>query len=332
MPFGPENSVRRRLAGIPPLRRAVRTVRRSAEIERLQAQLGVDPSLGRLTGDAAPILRFLQWAPPGHFYSPVPDFRDIAADRERIFAYPDALPNVDLNAEGQLRLFGQLSDLVRGTAFPEEPDPAWRFYLNNPSYCIGDSLMLSGMLRHLRPARYLEVGSGWSTALALDVSERYLDGRMDVTCIEPYPDALRRLLRPSDHIKVFAESVQNVPLELFAALEPRDVLFIDCSHVVKTGSDAHYLITRVLPILGPDVYVHIHDIFYPFEYPESWVEEGRAWSEAYLLHAFLLFNKSFQIALFNDWMITKNRQIVADRLPEMLPAAGGAIWLRRCPG
>ncbi len=138
------------------------------------------------------------------------------------------------------------------------------------------------MIRHLRPRRYLEIGSGWSTALALDTNDQWLDGSMRVTCIEPYPDDLNKLLRPEDDVEVLSRGVQGVELERFADLEPGDILFIDCSHVVKTGSDAHYLITRVLPIVPVGVYIHIHDIFWAFEYPDEWVYEGRAWNEAYL--------------------------------------------------
>jgi hypothetical protein len=50
------------------------------------------------------------------------------------------------------------------------------------------------------------------------------------------------------------------------------------------------------------VYVHIHDIFYPFEYSEKWITEGRAWNEAYALLAFLTFNDVFEIVLFNTYL------------------------------
>ena len=169
-----------------------------------------------------------------------------------------------------------------------EPDPERRYFTNNPSYGHGDGSILQAFLRHLRPARYLEVGSGWTTALALDTNDRYLDGRLRLTCIEPYPDDLSRLIRPGDDVEIIVSPVQDVDLARFKELESGDILFIDCSHVVKTGSDAHYLITRVLPVVPSGVYIHIHDMFWPFEYPRSWIEEGRVWTEAYLLHAFLL--------------------------------------------
>ncbi len=93
---------------------------------------------------------------------------------------------------------------------------------------------------------------------------------MRITCIEPYPEDLKAAAarrRRRGH----RGPVQDVDLDRFKELGPGDVLFIDCSHVVKTGSDAHHLITRVLPIVPAGVYIHIHDIFWAFEYPEEWV-------------------------------------------------------------
>ena len=185
------------------------------------------------------------------------------------------------------------------------------------------------MLRHLRPARYLEVGSGYTTALALDTNERYLGGAMELTAIEPYPELLGGVTRSGDRVEVLAEPVQSVPMERFRSLGAGDVLFVDCSHVLKTGSDVQHLYTNVLPVLAPGVYVHVHDIFWPFEYLRHWVEAGRAWNEAYLLHAFLLFNDAFEIVLWNHYLALVHRDVVEAELPQMLETPGGAIWLRR---
>jgi len=315
----------RRIARLSGLDGAIRSVRRSAEIEELQAKLA---ALGNYHL-AHPDAPFLRWAPPGHFYSPIPDLDEVARDAGRIFDQRQELPGLDLNADAQLALFAQLAPLARQADFPFERQPTARYYLDNPSFGRGDALMLYAMLRHLRPSRYLEVGSGWTTALALDVSEEHLGGSLKVTCVEPYPEILDRLLRPNDGVRVIGHGVQQAPLELYAELSAGDVLFIDCSHVVKVGSDAHFLITRVLPSVPPGVFVHIHDIFYPFEYPQIWIEEGRAWSEAYLLHAFLLFNDQYEIVLFNDWLFVTHRDLIRNELPRMLENGGGSIWLRR---
>jgi hypothetical protein len=176
--------------------------------------------------------------PPGHFYSPVPTEKEIEAQQDRIFRCPDQLEGLDLNEEAQLTLLKTLAPLINDVSFNAEPQPDRRYFANNDFYNQGDAAILQAFLRHLRPQRYLEVGSGWTTALARDTNDRWLDSRLRITCIEPKPDHLNRLLRPGDDVEVIVSPVQDVDLARFKELESGDILFIDCSHVVKTGSDA----------------------------------------------------------------------------------------------
>jgi hypothetical protein len=281
---------------------------------------------GEPTPDAQ---RYVDWARPGHFYSPIPDHDEVIRQAERIFNVPDELPGLALRAQEQLELFRELSALARELDLPQMPDPRFRYHAGNLNYGIGDALILGAFLRRSRPRRYLEVGSGWTTALALDVNERWLDSSMRLTAIEPHPELVRSLMRPGDDVEIIATPVQDVHMERFCELDANDVLFIDNSHVVKVGSDAHFLITRVFPVLAPGVIVHVHDIFWPFEYSRVWIDEGRAWNEAYLLHAFLTFNEIFKIAFFNNWFALCHRDVIASELPAMLENPGGALWFWR---
>jgi Methyltransferase domain len=287
---------------------------------------------GEVSGVPATVAPFLSLYPPGHFYSPVPDLADVEAQADRIFDPARALPGVELHVEDQLGRFRTLAALAREAPLPAVPGVATRYGVENPNYGIGDASMLQAMLRHLRPSRYLEVGSGFTTALALDTNEQFLGGAMTVTAIEPHPELLRDVLRPGDTVEVLTEPVQSVPIDRFRALGPGDVLFLDCSHVLKTGSDVQHLYTNVLPVLAEGVYIHVHDVFWPFEYLRHWVEAGRAWNEAYLLHAFLLFNDAFELVLWNHYLAIEHREVVEAELPAMLTTPGGAIWLRRVRG
>lgn len=277
----------------------------------------------------ASVAPFVTWAAPGHFYSPIPDLAEIDAASTRLFAARTTLAGVDLREEQQLDTFTLLARLAREAPIPASPTARTRYGTDNVNYGIGDAAMLQAMLRHLRPQRYLEVGSGWSTALALDTSEQFLDGTMSVTAIEPYPELVRDCLRAGDPVEIIAQPVQSVPLARFRALAANDVLFIDSSHVLKTASDVHFLFTSVLPILAPGVYVHVHDMFWPFEYLAHWIEQGRAWNECYLVHTFLLFNDTYEIVLFNHYLAQCHREVIAAELPAMLENTGGALWLRR---
>jgi hypothetical protein len=131
---------------------------------------------------------------------------------------------------------------------------------------------------------------------------------------------------------------QDVPLPEFSKLAAGDMLFIDSSHVAKTGSDVNFLVFEVLPILQPGVIVHVHDILWPFEYPQEWVVKLRwSWNEAYLLRAFLQFNTAFEIMLFNSYVGERRRSFLEKRMPLAL-SIGGLVWLAamktlaRCDG
>ncbi len=219
---------------------------------------------------------------------------------------------------------------------PTTPRPGRRYYFENPSYSYSDGIFLHCMLRHLRPQRLIEAGSGFTSALTLDTNEFWLDRRLQCTFIEPYPQLLRSLLKTEDFasVQIISSPLQEVPLGAFASLQANDVLFIDSTHVSKIDSDVNYLFFEILPLLQPGVYVHFHDIFYPFRYPESWILEGRGWNEAYLLRAFLQFNSDFEIVLFNTFLETCHRDWFEKNMPLCLKDPGGSIWLRRkrvCP-
>jgi len=122
---------------------------------------------------------------------------------------------------------------------------------------------------------------------------------------------------------------QHVPRAIYTELKNNDILFIDSSHVAKVGSDVVFLLTDILPILHRGVIVHIHDIYWPFEYPEDWVLSGRAWNEAYLVKAFLQFNSSFEILLFNSYLTIHHQGIMKQLLPLFMPNGGSSLWIRK---
>ncbi|MHA3770575.1 class I SAM-dependent methyltransferase [Verrucomicrobiota bacterium sgz303538] len=271
--------------------------------------------------------------PRGHYYSPLPDYREVEARSDNLFAKNVELgPSINLNTDKQLELIQQIGAL--GGEFDWSADSekeGRRFYLPNTWFEAADSLALYGILRLFRPKRVIEVGSGFSSALMLDTSERFLDRSVNFTFIEPYPERLMSRLRPEDHarVEILQQGVQQVPLSTFEALGESDILFIDSSHVSKIGSDVNFLLFEVLPRLAPGTLVHVHDIFWPFEYPQEWVRQGKAWNEAYILRAFLQYNSAFEILLFNSYLGHQHRPLLEEVLPRFLNNTGGSIWLRK---
>ena len=108
-----------------------------------------------------------------------------------------------------------------------------------------------------------------------------------------------------------------------------DLLFIDSTHVAKTGSDVNTIFFDILPSLAAGVCVHFHDIYYPFEYPKEWVRQGRAWNEAYMLRAFLQYNPTFRICFFNSYIAAFHRHLLKESMYPYALQPGSSLWLRK---
>ena len=281
------------------------------------------------------LARYKTWMPPGHFYSPFPDLEAVRRRAKRIFESASTeIPGVDLRLDEQLRLADDLLKHYREDYFPEQPTEGRRYYWRNDYFPFGDAFYTDRYLRDRGPSRIIEVGSGYSSALMLDVCTEFRAS--GVACpkldfIEPYPERLKGLLREGDdsYCTIWEREVQDVPLELFDALEANDLLFIDSSHVIKTGSDLWFLFFQVLPRLKPGVCVFLHDITWPMEYPQVWVEEGRAWNEIYLLRAFLQFNEAFAMRWFPGLAFGVQLERVGQQARLLLEQGGTGIWLER---
>lgn len=268
--------------------------------------------------------------PPGHFYSPVTDPDEMARRyRDPRVNPPLSLPGIALDREAHLAL---LSEWKR---FIDEPPPGSvagaRYSPANDQYGPGDALVQSCILRHCRPQRFIEIGSGHSSAAALDTIEAHLDGATRCTFIDPYPKRLNAILRGADRMKhtIIEKPIQDVDPSVVDELEANDILFIDSTHIVKTASDVVWDMFELLPRLKPGVVVHFHDMFWPFEYPPVWVMEmNLSWNEIYAMRAFLSWNSGFEILFFGDYLWTTARDKV-EALAPGLPNLGGGIWLRR---
>jgi hypothetical protein len=269
--------------------------------------------------------------PAGHFYSPVPNREEVLARIRSQSTNPVELPNIRLNREKQFELLKIFAGFYGDLPFPEEETEASRYYYHQSTFCYADAIFLYSFLRHTKPKAIIEVGSGFSSAVILDTVDRFFPQAPAITFVEPYPVNLRRLLRPSDAIKatVIENKVQQVPMGLFTSLRSGDLLFVDSSHVVKCGSDLQFLLFEVLPRLQVGVYVHFHDIFHTFEYPDDWLLQGRYWNEAYFLRAFLSNNSAWEIFFFNNYVGTVFEDFLAQKMPLCLQDIGGSLYLRK---
>ncbi len=246
------------------------------------------------------------------------------------FDGPELWEHIDLREREQRSYYEQLLNDCTLLPFPKQPSREFRYFSANSYFVFSDAFTLSAVLQKERPARIVEIGSGFSSAVMLDTLA-YSNQRADLTLIEPNTDRLQSILLSEDkeRVRIIEKQVQEVPLAAFDELDAGDVLFIDSSHVAKVGSDVTFLILRVLPRLRPGVLVHFHDIFYPMSYPADWIRSGWAWNESLFLRAFLVANRHYNIVAFNSFAGTTFPEIFRDKVPAVLENTGGSIWLRK---
>lgn len=274
-----------------------------------------------------------EYAPAGHFYSPVVDRAGLAADAARLWPAQPRMPaGIDFNDDSHRHILEvEFPRFIAGFDYAKGGDGEVRYATGNPQFAYLDARALFVLLQAWRPARVIEVGSGHSSLLMADVNRRFLGGSMHVTCIEPYPESF--LQRDDCNIdRLVRRRVQDVPLAEFDALADGDVLFIDSSHVCKAGSDVNHLYLEVLPRLAPGVRVHVHDIFLPFDYPRQWLlEQGRSWNEQYLLQALLMDNPKFEVVFGSAYCAWRHADALRRAVGADAEAAagGGSFWLRK---
>lgn len=285
------------------------------------------PYVGRLRK----YIKHLGEYPAGHYYSPIPNRDDILVNLQSTKTDTVQLPDVDLNTDRQFEVLNRFQTFYHDLPFSENRDRQCRFYYDQNFFSYADAIFLYSFLRHTQPKRIIEVGSGFSSAVILDTAERFLPSPPEITLIDPDPRRLKKLLRRHDkkRIQIIKKRVQDVPIPAFTALSAGDLLFIDSSHILKCGSDVHFLIFNILPRLPGGIFVHFHDVFYPFEYPAEWLLEGRYWNESYFLRAFLSHNSEWTIYFFSTYISRVFRDFLKNEMPLCLKNIGGSLYIQR---
>lgn len=146
-----------------------------------------------------------------------------------------------------------------------------------------------------QPNKIIQIGSGVSTSIILRALETVNKLDTKIICIEPYPSNYLKKLAKNNTIELITEIAQNVPQEIFLDLNKNDLLFIDSTHTVKVGSEVNMIIHEILPRLNEEVFVHFHDIYFPFDYQRNIKSTMYFWNETSLLYAFLTNNNNYTI-------------------------------------
>jgi predicted O-methyltransferase YrrM len=304
----------------------------TAEIKDVTDLLGVVEKLEQAAGEAEKNRKKKLFVDPGHYYSPIVDPSILRQPWKRNSTLPpEQLRGIRLSREQHLVLFGKLLPYLLEHPFTDKDDSANRYHFGseNDMFPYTDGLILHALIRHYKPKKVVEIGSGYSSACIVDTIDGHSPSTQ-CTFIEPYPKRLKRLLREADltRFTLFECPVQQAPLNLFEELSAGDFLFIDSTHVLKTGSDLVFELFEVLPRIQSGVLIHFHDIFYPFEYTAHWaIEQNRSWNEAYALRAFLTDNPNYEILFFSDYFVNNCCDELEHSFPSFLRTVPGSLWL-----
>lgn len=227
-----------------------------------------------------------------HYYEPLFNPSALSHGGE-----PRALPGIDLDLDRQVELLRKFEPAEVLSRIPRTDPGDGSFFMNNLNFEAGDAELWFHVIRHFRPARIVEIGSGHSTRMArmaIAELERADPGyRCEHVCIEPYEMPWLEQLG----VTVVRKKVEEVGESAFAGLARNDILFIDSSHIIRPEGDVLTEFLQILPRLAPGVVVHVHDIFTPRDYPRAWLEHPRFWNEQYLLEAFLTHNEEWEVLL-----------------------------------
>ena len=261
-----------------------------------------------------------------HYYSAQPTVERLPSG---LWSGPRYLtPAFAFDMQKMIGLFNQIAPFADELAdVPRKA--ASGYYWDNDFFPNFDAIVYYGLCRLFQPAVVLEIGSGFSTHIALRAGER--NGITRVRCIEPYPSPSLNAI--ADRLEQFlVRPVQDVPMDAYTNLRSGDILFVDTSHVSKIGSDLHHILFHVLPALPAGVIVHFHDIFLPWEYPREWiVERNWFWNEQYLILAFMMCNKDFSVLFLNNHFLSTQGHVAGGALTGMAigPLSGASLWIRK---
>lgn len=259
---------------------------------------------------------------PDHYYASVPNPHRLE-DRLDEWAYASDLPGIDVDLDAQLERLAAVCDPHReefrgNPAYERATDRGY-----GDGYDYVDAQLLYAFVRERQPRRVVEVGSGVSTYVVDRAGERNAeDGgrRPEITCVEPNPaPALRELAAGSPAVELREERVQAVDRSPFAELDPGDLLFVDSTHTVAPGSDANYLLLEVLPRLPDGVLVHVHDVFFPYDYAPDTLRTVFHWSETSLLRALLVGNDDLSIEFCLSHLHHERPDALGELFPEYEP-------------
>jgi Methyltransferase domain len=242
------------------------------------------------------------------------------------------LPGIDWNEQGQLALLEQMNFSAEIQGRWDAQGTPMQFYIDNGGFEAGDAEYWYSAVRHFKPARIVEIGSGNSTLIARQAIERnYKDDSTyacEHICVEPYEAPWLEEMG----VRVLRSRVEDVTASIFATLRKNDILFIDSSHVIRPQGDVLTEFLQILPRLASGVVVHVHDIFSPRDYSSAAIiKEVWFWNEQYLLEAFLTHNRDWRVIGALNYLKHHHYHSLKAMCPYLSKSREpGSFYMQRC--
>jgi len=328
-PDEPVTQLLTRLFGRPPLPRELEVwgarIDRGMQVRRMLALLA--GSQNYILGKPNPMAY-----PPGHDLSPVvnPEAVMPLVTRARELTHAD-IAGIDFHLDDMVAFWQANAALIAATPFSAFPDGKYRFYYVRGAYDAGDAASLRAMIHAHRPRRVVQITAGIASACIIDCAEEAGLADFRLTCIEPRMKRLYDVLHPGDaaRIDTLKQTLADTDRAVFEQLQANDILFVNSSHVLKTGSDVHQILFDIIPRLRPGVLIHFHACRFPFEYSDKLIfERNMSWNEAYALRALLMWNTRLRVVFYNSLFAIEHADLITPVFPAFLENPGGSIWLR----
>jgi len=232
---------------------------------------------------------------PRHFYSEVPDIRLLRSSQQ--WRSPRTVHGVLSEINKQVSWVDAITKDYRDSLRNFEIHrKAIRMNGSDEGYGEVESDFLYCFVRAVRPKRIVQIGCGVSTAVCLLAAsdEGY---KPEITCIEPYPTEFLKREDKEGRLKLIPRKIEDVGLECSTLVGPGDLFFVDSSHTLAPAGEVNLLILEILPRLASGVYVHFHDIHFPYDYGPNTLSTALFFHhETALLYAFLVLNSHYEIA------------------------------------
>lgn len=262
---------------------------------------------------------------PCDFYSSTPSIEEIENSFEYASEEPPYFNPQIFDKKRFQKTLESLIEFSKEFNPPKDGDEenCQKFFWKNTQFSSCDAMAYYCFIRQIQPSNIVEIGSGFSTLVALEAIE--MNGAGSVHCVEPFP---RNFLKNNKRVNLNCVKVQELEVEFFNdILQDGDILFIDSTHTVKSGSDCLHIYLRLLPEIRKNIYVHVHDVFLPYGMPEKWLAEQQIfWTEQYLLLAFLIDNPKASLLYASNFNANNYYWLIKKFMNRKSTPGGSSVW------